>query len=76
MVTKSRLVPALRNNSLPTISKFAASVPDTLRVLVPRESSLIIMLPSLIAVVVFAFSSKVVVVFATLTATGAALLKV
>ena len=75
LVSKSRLEPAERYSSVPSISNSAASAPERLRTLVPSASSVTTMSATLIRAVVSVSSGKVVVVFWRVTV-GASLASV
>ena len=74
-VSKSRLAPAERYSSVPSISNSAASAPLRLKTFVPTASSLTTMSATLIRAVVSVSSAKVVVVFWRVTV-GASLASV
>ena len=73
MVSKSSAVPALRNSSLPSTSKLAASAPERLRTLEPRASSVMRMSATLMRLVVEVFSARETMVLARASAEGGSL---
>ena len=69
-------MPAFKKRPVPTTSKKAASAPARLIVLLPRASSLMAMSPTLMAVRVGVFSSRLVRRLLSTTAVGASLTSV
>ena len=70
LVSKSKVTPAERNSSVPSISNIAASAPDSVRSLVPKASSVMTISAILIRELVSVSSANVAVVLFNNTVGG------
>ena len=75
LVSKSRVVPALRKSSVPITSKLAASAPARVITLLPRASSLMTMSATLMRLAVLVFSAREAMVLVSASAVGGLLTK-